>query len=194
MQSQDIQDWTPKSGLDVLLLLLYAPEFGVNCNPIAGITRLDKLMFILSKTKEFSNLFHEDYEFIPYNFGPFATELLDDLEALIAEEVVHRNKIKDGGDSSSTRDAEIIDEETGELPENEVSWDMYSFDSYSLTAFGKEVSEKLFNDASIEQQQKVIQVKESYNSLKLSSLLRFVYESFPDYVIKSVIRDEVLRK
>jgi uncharacterized protein YwgA len=106
-----MNQWNPQSGLDVLLMLLYAPQNGEDCVPIEGITRLDKLMFLLSKTNEFSNLFAQDYEFIPYNFGPFATELLDDLEALIAEKVIHRQKSTSIHDASSTRDAEVIDED-----------------------------------------------------------------------------------
>lgn len=193
MQEQD-NEWKPESGLDVMLLLFHAPQDGEKNAPVSGITRLDKLMFILSKTEEFKTLFEGDYEFIPYNFGPFATELLDDLEALVAEGVVERTKSNEQYDAAATRDAEVIDEETGELPDKEVSWAIYSFDVYSLTSKGNDIASKLWNAAMEEQRQRICNVKKIFNSMSLTALLRYVYESFPNYAKDSLIKDQILMK
>jgi hypothetical protein len=193
MQEQE-NEWKPKAGLDVLLLLLYAPQNGEKNAQISGITRLDKLMFILSKTEEFEYLFEGDYIFIPYNFGPFATELLDDLEALIAEDVIERVKSDEQYDSSSTRDAEVIDEETGELPDKEISWNMYSYDLYNLTSKGMLIASKLWDCTTDNQRERISSVKRIFNSMSLTSLLRYVYKNFPDYAGHSLIKGKILIK
>ena len=190
----DDNNWNPKSGLDILLMLLYAPEDDNFSSPIAGITRLDKMMFILSKTNEFTALFEGDYEFIPYNFGPFATELLDDIEALVEEGLVNRKKSSEIHDASETRDAEIVDEETGELYDSEVNWDMYSYDIYSLTTKGEEIAKRIFNAAQLIQQKRIIELKSVFNKMPLTSLLRYVYEKFPTYAERSKIKDEITAK
>lgn len=187
-------NWIPQSGLDVLLLLLYVPEKGELMKPVEGITKLDKLMFLLSKTVEFSSLFESDYEFIPYNFGPFATELLDDLEALVAEGIINREKSAKSFDATATRDAETIEEETGELPDNEISWDMYSFDIYSLTQSGEHIARLLFEACDEKQKRRITVIKERFNPMPLTSLLRFVYVNYPAYATASEIREELLSK
>jgi uncharacterized protein YwgA len=189
---KDQTGWEPKSGLDALLMLLYAPENDKDSSPIAGITRLDKLMFILSKTSEFEALFEGDYKFIPYNFGPFATELLDDLEALVEEGIIKRSKSTATHEASETRDAEVVDEETGELPDSEINWDMYSYDIYSLSDKGKEIAARIFSSAASVQQKRIVETKGVFNKMPLSSLLRYVYEKFPDYAEESSIKDKVL--
>lgn len=191
MQSDDIQDWRPESGLDVLLMLLYAPENDEIATPVKGITRLDKLIFLLSRFKEFEKLFRNDYDFVPYNFGPFATELLDDLEALKAQGVVEAKKEKTKR-ASETRDAEAIDEESGELGESEITWDMYHYEVYCLTEEGREIAERIFSAASEAQRSVIISVKERFNTKSLTGLLRYVYKTYPSYAEKSEIRTKIL--
>ena len=191
MQSEGFQDWTPKSGLDVLLLLLYAPDGDKPKAPIHGITRLDKLMFLLSRFEEFRELFEGDYDFIPYNFGPFATELLDDLEALKSQELIHVNE-RSPRSASEIRDAEVIDEETGEFADKDVTWDIYKHEAYSLTDLGADVAENLFESATESQREVLKRVKTSFNSKSLTGLLRYVYRTYPTYTTKSVIRSKIL--
>lgn len=186
------EEWKPESGLDVLLMLLYASDGNRLQAPINGITRLDKLMFLVSRFEEFEPLFREDYEFIPYNFGPFATELLDDVEALKGQGLVQYEK-RNPQSASETRDAEIIDEETGEFDDNEVTWDMYSCEIYSLTPAGAEIAGKIFAGASKEQQEIVTKVKTSFNNKSLTGLLRYVYRTYPVYAKRSLIREKILR-
>ncbi len=74
----------PESPLDLELLLLGA----CNRKPICGITRLDKMLFLLHD----SNAFPECFEYLkhekPYRHGPFTEPLLDDLQALEEEGVI----------------------------------------------------------------------------------------------------------
>ncbi len=190
MQLNADDDWEPQSGLDVLLVLLYANDGVIDRASVEGITRLDKLMFMLSKTQEFVTLFENDYEFTPYNFGPYATELLDDIEALGEEGFIQCNTAGHQKSATETRDAESIDEETGE---EDVSWVMYPFQSYSLTSDGVEAAERLYNSMTSKQKSKILEIKRTFNRMPLTSLLKYVYEEFPESASKSLIRDDILQ-
>ena len=191
MQSEENGNWAPESGLDVLLMLLYAEEGEKGRTPVRGITRLDKLMFLLSRLDEFGALFKDDYDFIPYNFGPFATELLDDIEALKSEGLI-QVKEESPNSASQTRDAETSDEETGEFPEDEVSWDLYKHETYSLSELGLRIARKIFDDATADQRSAVERVKQHFNGKSLTGLLRYVYRTYPKYASESVIRRKIL--
>ena len=57
---------------DVIVLLLGAPTTNRFLqNRIDGITRLEKLVFLIERESSLSELITEDSNFIPYNFGPF---------------------------------------------------------------------------------------------------------------------------
>ncbi|MFO7835731.1 MAG: hypothetical protein R6V83_03680 [Candidatus Thorarchaeota archaeon] len=191
MTSEENEDWQPQSGLDVLLMLLYAPEHGEESTPVKGITRLDKLVFLLSRFDEFEGLFKDDYDFVPYNFGPFATELLDDLEALKSQKVISATKEKSTR-ASETRDAEAIDEETGELDDSDVTWDMYDYEVYRLTEAGQDIAKRIYSAATKEQREIVRRIKERFNQKSLTGLLRYVYKTYPYYAKESNIRPKIL--
>jgi len=64
--------------------------------PIEGRTRLQKLVFLMQKRLEEAGedpLQSDDYEFIPYDYGPFSKELYDDLDETIARgRACHRKR------------------------------------------------------------------------------------------------------
>ena len=71
----------PDSPLDLIILLL-----AIDGESISGVTRLDKMIFLLYDM----DIFPECFEYIqtgnkPYKYGPFVESLLDDLQALEAE-------------------------------------------------------------------------------------------------------------
>jgi len=193
MHSDTLQDWIPRSGLDVLLMLLYTEEGKKGQTPISGITRLDKMIFLLSRSEELAALFRDDYDFIPYNFGPFATELLDDLEALKTESLIEVVKEVFPRSASETRDAEVADEETGEIDEEDIRWDFYKIETYSLTDKGKKIAGLLYQNATDEQKKRLESVKKTFNRMSLMALLRYVYKTYPEYATLSRIGRQVLK-
>src|ERR1700722_14184229 len=71
---------------DILLLLLYAPGATKQVNePIVGRTRIVKMLFIFKNEvfphfKKGTEISEENfYEFFAWNFGPFSTQVYDDL-------------------------------------------------------------------------------------------------------------------
>src|ERR1700678_1675495 len=70
-----------ESGVDVLLAILHARgSTGKEDEPVFGITRLQKLLFLLWKEGHFYKAVPDLYNFKAYDFGPCMDDLYDDLE------------------------------------------------------------------------------------------------------------------
>ena len=155
-----------ENGTDVLMAFLYA-----NKNyPILGFTKLDKLMWLLSKTKEFENLI--DFEFDNDNYGPLSVDLYDTLKALIsAGLVVIAHKFKPRN-SIHTVDEALIESDVAEF---EVSWKLFSLEAYKISQKGLVVAEALFKSLTDEQKRKLVSFKVDFGMLPLQHLLHCVY-------------------
>ena len=78
------------SAADLLLLLLYAKGSTRAYNEeIPGITRLEKLMYLLLKEGGFEEILKNDIHFEPYDFGPYSSEVYDLLEAFREMDIVN---------------------------------------------------------------------------------------------------------
>ena len=91
------QPLTLESSLDLLLVLLYAPgTSGTPAEPIDGITRLQKLIFLLNQGKGPASVVAQAKEFLyePYKMGPFSRQVNEDLDILISLDLVRTEKLK----------------------------------------------------------------------------------------------------
>jgi uncharacterized protein YwgA len=191
-QSTDVnymndEAWNPESALDILIALLYAKgnenEYG---EPIEGITRLDKLMFILYKNPKFEKIIEKGYNFQPDNFGPFAPELFDDIEALKDEKVIKVNSSR-----NPKTHAEVAAEEINTLEEEIIEND-YQVKEFKLTEEGIEIGKLIWNGLSIEQQSLLNSMKKFWTDRSLDELLHYVYKKYPETAEKSRIKDRYL--
>ena len=182
--------WEPESALDILIVLLYSKgRFGVLNEPIEGITRLDKIMFLLSGDERFKSIINQGYTFEADNFGPFASELFDDLEALKHEKIIQITSSREPVTRIEVADEKkVIDVEEDDNPSDTD----FSVNVYQLTPQGQEIAELIWNGLSIEQQMKLIEVKKTWQNRPLSELLHFVYTRYPETIAKSKIKDKVL--
>lgn len=174
------------SGTDVLLALLYAKgSTGKTNEPIAGTTKLEKFMFLLSRESGLKQDI-KDYDFAPDNFGPCSHELFDDVEMLKDAKFIEEKESNilsplDEGDSSACQSAEI---DSVEYPQR--------LRIFSLTPKGIKIGEILFNSMSPADQQKIINLKQAYNKKPVSQIVRDVYKKYPDMIVESKIKDKVL--
>jgi uncharacterized protein len=191
-ETSGCERWELESALDVLLVLLYSegPQ-GDLCEPIEGITRLDKLMYLLSKTPELEQIIKKGYRFQADNFGPFAPELFDDIEALKEENVVEVISERKTRDKIDTVDEESVEKEAADS-ENSTSWKAYNVQKYELTESGKNIASSLFNCLTEKQKIELKKIKADYGGMSLTSLLHFVYSKHPDMTGKSKIREKIL--
>jgi hypothetical protein len=187
--------WNLESGLDVLMLLLYSEgPCGKIGEPIEGITRLDKIMFLLSESKEFSPVVNKNYEFQADNFGPFAPELFDDIQALKQERIINTTE-KKTKNKIETVDAESVEKVFEEEPDMNVSWKKYPLETYQLTELGMKIAAQVYSNLSEPQKQELKRIKKTFGNMNLKNLLYYVYSTAPSKMLeKSKIKEDVLGK
>ncbi|MDO5574941.1 MAG: hypothetical protein Q4G60_13290 [bacterium] len=189
-----------KAGKDLLLGFLYAPGKGDEINePIWGRTRLEKMMFIFEK--ELAEGFYHNVdvalpEFIPYLYGPYSMELLDDLTLFIALQFINETEtsVAITGETASIQDT--IQNENDDL------WDEVSEEnpsqyekSYSLSEIGLEYTEqRVWSELTDIQKSVIIRLKTQINNMLLDDLLNYVYNKYPEYAENSIIREKYLGK
>ncbi len=149
--------------------------FGDNCEPIYGITKLEKLLFY------FLNKFNytedtKSFGFEAYRFGPHSDFIRDILYFL-------RDKGLITIETQTTDN--ILDLDAGD----EIKPIYYNKQEiYSLTQRGKEVAKRVIKK--IPDFEKLDQFKNKFNRFKLDKLIRLVYSEFPSMTIKSEIIDK----
>lgn len=183
---------------DILLLLLYSPGKSNNFNePIIGRTRLVKMLFLFKKEalNEFKKGIEIDEEkffnFFPWDYGPFSQEVYDDLMFFTLRGFIESNETEEEA-----------------LPESAAEWDKwlsasavedkenkeYEEESFRLSVKGTAFSKELFLSLSDSQKKLLREFKKRLVKVPLRSILRYVYEKYPDSTVKSKIKNDVLNK
>ncbi|MEO0019097.1 MAG: hypothetical protein ABIK47_00435 [candidate division WOR-3 bacterium] len=184
---------------DLLLLLLYAPGRTQRyAEPLLGMTRITKLLFIALKELNLGKLIRKPYQFAPYKLGPFSPELYDDLEILMQAKLLRCYEIDPAGMPVVKTDAETIKLLTalnsGVKTAERLDAGQLLFE---LTPRGRRFARALFQIASRKKKNlaaglKII--KAQFGSLPLTQLLRYVYRRYPEYTTKSEIIDRIIGK
>lgn len=179
-----------KSAADLLLLLLYAKgSTGEYNEVIPGITRLEKLMYLLLKEGGFEEILKNDIHFEAYDFGPYSSEVYDLLEAFREMDIVNiRTERYDTF-------REVIDELLyRELEDQPIISKGRVMEVYSLTHDnGIKLIEALKEKRITEEDIRIVErIKSKYNGLNLDDLLRYVYTKYPESTKKSKIIDKIL--
>lgn len=192
IKDENTESWELESALDVLIVLLYSEgSRGKIAEPIEGITRLDKLMYLLSKSPEFASIINKGYRFEADNFGPFAPELFDDIEALKQEDIVTVVSERKTVDKIETIDEESVEKVIDK--ENVISWKSYPVEKYELTDSGKRVGSLLYNSLTTKQKEELKWIKSVFGEMNLNRLLHYVYSKYPELTGKSIIKERILQ-
>lgn len=143
------------------LALIYADDQ----EPVQGRTRLQKMVFLLQKElkeRGKSSMAGMEYEFIPYDYGPFSKELYDDLDMMI--------------------DQKFVEDTEEPLSSGKVKY------VYEIEDAGEELIDsqsKEWQEAA-EILELAQEIKKEYNDELLSDLIEYVYSQYPDYAKRSV--------
>ena len=185
---------------DILLLLLYSPGHGDAPNePIVGRTRLVKMLFLfkmellpaLERDRGIQITDDNFYEFFPWDFGPFSTEVYDDINFFLLRGFIASN--------ASTGDP---------LPESAAEWHKwlsavnddpdsneateYQEEEFVLTERGAEFASRLYKELSSSQKAALRMFKKKLATAVLRGVLRYVYKQYPEYTTASKIKADVL--
>lgn len=202
---------------ELLVLLLYATgSKGEDCEPITGITRLQKLLYILKREKNIEEISRNYFTFEPYKFGPYARQLYDDIAFLenlgflkSSGRSLQIQPSKIGtislpslvgfGDHSASR-ADIeearagYDYQIGDDPDTVREEDLQE-KVFKLTPKGANAAIKILQQIpsgeSKALQAKLTEVKHFYGAMTLRRLLNYIYRRYPESAVASEIIDKV---
>lgn len=179
-----------ENGTDLLILLLYASgHSGRQGEPVDGITRLQKLMFLLRQGLGPSAMVNlaKSYGYKPYKMGPYSNELGRDLDELISAGIVRAERlefwIRDDSDDRFEFDVDV------DVPGRKEKVESKRF---SLSPeLGMEVGKDLWNSLDLSARRDLNKFKAFFNALSLRQLLIFAYERFPEFTTESVIKSKL---
>lgn len=171
-----------ETGLDVVLAILYAPgTTGKPGEPIRGITRLQKLLFLLWKEGAFYEDIPDLYNYKAYDFGPCMDDLYDDLDfaddikLLSIAEVPSGNEYEGGDEDSFLADFGF------KLVKRTTRRD------FALTPTGMEAAKEIYDKLDEDRRTRLTQIKRRFNGMPFFDLLRYVYRKYPAFAKKSVL-------
>jgi len=180
---------TIESGLDLMLLLLYAKgSTGVLKEEVPDTTRLTKLLYLLIKEGGFSKL-EKDLYFEPKNFGPWSGDVFDAIETLKEIDLIETQKILPNSFDEIADYVEWIEE----TPVHKLTEEDKQKNTYFLTKRGTKVAELLYENLSQKEKNQIEGIKGHFNKMELNKLLHYVYTKYPQSTIKSKIKDKILQ-
>ena len=179
-----IPDFDPE---DVLLLILEANQRLLGRSRLSGITRLEKLIFLLEKEGGAGEI-KEKFEFSPHNFGPFSAEVYNAKDflrgiGLINEESQPLASYYAGAAEMAIQN--LTDDAEEELPSEAVAHEKV----FELTDLGRKAASNLRSDLQKHWPQLVQgidRVVSKYGDLPLNQIIRYVYQRYPETTTKSV--------
>ena len=169
---------------DLIVLLLGSPTSKPALDGrISGITRLEKLIFLLEHESSLKDYMCEDTGFEAYNFGPFSAAVYKAVDSLSAYGL-----IEDTGSINSS---------------NEDSWeqirvigvarpDPYATRDFKLTDRGRLYYDAISAEIPDEGIEELTRLKEQFGAIPLRQLVRYVYQGYPTMTHKSIIREDIL--
>ncbi len=179
-----------ENAMDLLLTLLYAPgKSGTDAEPIEGITRLQKLMFLLQQDNGPKQLVEEaeTYRYKPFKMGPYSEQLRSHLEELESAGIVVTERLHywlpDDGDG-------VPDEGDFDTPIRKTK----RVESYRFSLSpepGQKIGKDLWGSLTAKEREELAAFKVFFNSLSLRQLLIFTYEKYPEFTEASTIKKQL---
>jgi uncharacterized protein len=174
---------------DILLLIFDAYARRLGRKVFNGATRLEKLIFLLSRDTPMANSF----DFRAYKFGPYSKavyEAADFLRQVNLVDVTDRPLYSHFLAEEEEQLALDTDAEQGlDAPNEEAPVTTGHERQFSLTPNGEKVANSLREQWSREHPKDLAaldNVVERFGSLPLNQLIRYVYKRYPDMAERSI--------
>jgi len=187
---------------DLILLLISLKPSGDIGEEIGGVTRLQKLLFLLEKEEGVTPQ-GEGFEFVPYKAGPYSSRLYDDIEFLENLGLLQSEVVAEATDAEA---AEVALEEAeadrlsfedlmgdGGSSKQRSNPDVYEERRFRLSPKGLgRIKEQLESGQYKPVVDGIRKVKSRYSAYSLNDLLYHVYTKYPEMTDESEIKDKVL--
>jgi uncharacterized protein YwgA len=179
-------DSKPEFDVDDAVVLMLGADPGPRerRGELRGITRLEKLIFLLEKETDAPSFMTEDPAFEAYNFGPFSRKVYQAIDTLSAAGL-----IEDSVELSRSNDDQI---EASKALGQEVISAPYSTRDLTLTDLGKEYYDALLSELPKSLIDQAARLRQRFAGWSLRDLISYVYRNYNSYTEKSLIRDEIL--
>ncbi len=168
---------------DIILLLMEANERLLKKNTLNGITRLEKIIFLLENETSFEGI-GRFYPFEPHNFGPFSKEVYEAVEFLEGCELI------DVREKTYTSPYTVSDEEKLLSEISDEAGDASATEKcFALTANGQKVARIMHDAVAKKKPADVLDIDKiirKYGTLPLNHLIRYVYHQYPAMTSKSI--------
>ncbi|WP_012311544.1 MULTISPECIES: hypothetical protein [unclassified Arthrobacter] len=177
---------SPEFDVDDAIVLLLGSEPGQQerRGEIRGITRLEKLVFLMDKETSAEEYFTEDPEFEAYNFGPFSSKVYKAVDTL-----VEAGLVEDSAQLSRTDDDMW---ESEKLIGGDDESNAFRTRNFRLTPLGQEYFDALQQELPAKLLQQTQKLRKQFSGWPLRDLVRYVYQKYESYTSKSLIRDDIL--
>lgn len=165
---------------DLILLLLRAPTKVRGARDrVDGVTRLEKLLYLVERETPVTEKVGDRFEFKPYHFGPYSRAVYEAVELLEEAGLLREDRVFAGGVLDEVEEEAMVVDDTEGVERR-----------FLLTDDGIAVADLLAN-----QYPQVIkhltEIKDKYSGMSLSSLIRVVYTKYPESAVQSRIRDQI---
>jgi hypothetical protein len=167
---------------DVVVLLLGAPGGPAEQGALEGVTRLEKLIFLLERETPARSWLTEVADFRSDRFGPFSAEIYKAVDSLWAYGLLQ----------DSARFAEDTEDRWESVNVVGKDVDAYTTRTFQLTERGKKYYAALVSELPGDAEEILRSFKDRFARLPLRQLVRYVYERYPEYTDKSEIREQIL--
>ena len=195
----------PDIGRRDLLLLLIGLDNGDAREGLGGITRIQKLLYLL-ESEESIRPYGEGFKFEPYKAGPYSPRIYDDLEFLENLDYIRRSAEDERFEGATAPEKAEVDLSFEQLmgPEDLLASgsdeiaptaDSYEESRFYLTETGKRRMEELLEDKKYRPfVDGIRKVKSRFSKYSLNDLLYYVYTRHPSMTTESEIKEKVLRR
>lgn len=169
---------------DLIVLLLGAPAKDRHFQDrLDGITRLEKLIFLLEHEELLGALPAESGDFEAHHFGPFSSKVYSAVETLAAAGLLEQQVVAAGSSEDTWEASHLI----GTDPTTS-----YSERRFRLTDRGRRYYQALLKELPVETAKRLGEFKDRFASIPLRQLVRYVYQNYEGYTDKSIIRKRIL--
>ena len=175
---------------DIILLIIESNERLLGKNGLSGITRLEKLLFLLEKETEFEGIALL-FPFQAYNFGPFSIEVyeaidfLEGCELITVSEKAYPSYYASAGEAKLVSEIEDTSIEESDATNNQ---NIAKEKIFRLTENGRKVAKKLrqfLYQKRPKDGEYLDGVVLRFSPLPLNHLIRYVYRQYPDMATES---------
>ena len=175
---------------DIILLIIEANERLLGKNGLSGITRLEKLLFLLEKETEFEGIALL-FPFQAYNFGPFSIEVYEAIDFLEGCELITVSEKAYPSYYASAGEAKLVSEiEDTSIEDSDATKEqnLAKEKIFRLTDNGRIVAKKLrlfLCQKSSKDSKDLDMIVLRFSPLPLNQLIRYVYRQYPDMATES---------